>query len=137
MKELNYGIFEDLMDRFKYSPKPYNLLIICENDEDLAIFKKIINSFNITWNSEKESKYYLILTKENKRIKIIKGLNNFSAREGRVNTVIYNYKFPLDIITEILLPLANIEPSYGGLFFNKRNIIEWARLIDNKNEDSE
>lgn len=127
MKELNYRIFEDLMDRFKYSSKPYNLLIACENDEDVAIFKKIINSFNIAWDSEKESKYYLILTKENKRIKIMKGLNDFYARGGRVNTVIYNYKFPLDIITEVLLPLANIKPSYGGLFFDKKNIIEWVR----------
>ena len=128
MKELNYIIFEDLMDRFKYSPKPYNLLIICENDEDATIFKKIINSFNIVWDSERESKYYLILTK---------GFDNSYACASRVNTVIYNYKFPLDIITEVILPLANIEPSYGGLFFNKRNIIGWARLMDNKNEDLE
>jgi hypothetical protein len=46
MRYLNDKIFEDLMDRFKWYPKPFILNIFCKDKESMAIFEEEIDSNN-------------------------------------------------------------------------------------------
>ncbi len=46
MRYLNNKIFEDLMDRFKWYPKPFTVNIFCKDKKSMAIFEKEIDNNN-------------------------------------------------------------------------------------------
>lgn len=116
MKYLNNLIFEDLMDRFKWYPKPFQLTIICQDKESIQTFCQIINSYDIEWNAIRRTEKYGIYIKQNQRIDI----TIYSPGIGhgrRANAIIFDGNLPMNIITEVIIPMANIEPSYNGILY--------------------
>ena len=41
----------------------------------------------------------------------------FTSRGRRTNAIIFDGSFPYDVVTEIFIPLANIEPRYEAISF--------------------
>lgn len=56
MRYLNDEIFEDLMDRFKWYPKPFTLNIFCKDKESMFIFEKEIDANELNFNKSKTEK---------------------------------------------------------------------------------
>lgn len=118
MRYLNDKIFEDLMDRFKWYPKPFTLNIFCRNAESMAIFEKEIDNNNFGFQKNKRMKN-IRYTGEHKIIDIylIDDDIFFTSRGRRTNAIIFDGSFPYDVVTEIFIPLANIEPRYEAISF--------------------
>ena len=119
MRYLNDKIFEDLMDRFKWYPKPFTLNIFCKDKESMAIFEKEIDSNNFGFQKNKSMKNIRYIG-AHKVIDIYLIDNNSTSFRGRrANAVISDSNFSYDIITEIFMPSANMEPSYSCFLFQK------------------
>lgn len=119
MRHLNDEIFEDLMDRFKWYPKPFTLNIFCRNTESMAIFEKEIDSDHLGFDKTKSSDY-IIYRNSNKYLGIFKieepcGITKI----GRANAIIFDVSYPFIDVDNIIIPLANIEPSYEAISFNE------------------
>lgn len=56
MRYLNDKIFEDLMDRFKWYPKPFTVNIFCKDKESMATFEKEIDANELNFNKIKAEK---------------------------------------------------------------------------------
>ena len=56
MRYLNDKIFEDLMDRFRWYPKPFKLGIFCRDKESMNIFEKEIDANELNFNKVKAEK---------------------------------------------------------------------------------
>lgn len=120
MKYINNLIFEDLMDRFKWYPKPFHLIIFCKDNETIELFEREIDKYNIIWFKKDRMKDRRRYQKEDNLqiIDIIKLTNNFCCGQ-RANAIIYDSNYPSNIVCEVILPIANIEPNYGGLAYQK------------------
>lgn len=123
MKYLNNLIFEDLIDRFKWYPKPFYLTIICQDAQSLETFCKVINDYNIKWDFVRKMSVYNTYIKENKRIDIIFYSPNV-CRNRRTNATIFDSNIPANIVEEVILPSTNIEPSYGGIAYQRATLKE-------------
>ena len=116
------------MDRFKWYPKSFYLTIICQDAQSLKTFCKAINDYNIEWDFIKKMKEINIYIKQNKRIDIITYPCLCNGR--RANAIIFDDNIPINVVEEIILPMANIEPSYSGIAY-KKNTLE--KNLTNKN----
>lgn len=119
MRYLNDEIFEDLMDRFEWYPKPFTVNIFCKDKESMTIFEKEIDNRNLRFRKNKgmtNIRYIGIYQVIN--IYLMDNIPGFS-RACRANAIIFDSSFPYDAITEILMPLANKEPSYGCFPFQR------------------
>lgn len=119
MRYLNDMIFEDLMDRFKWYPKSFTVNIFCKDKESMTIFEKEIDANELNFNKVKTEtgiKYKGVL----QQIGIYLIDDKTAAfRSRRANAVIFDSSFHYNTITEIFMPLATIEPSYGCFLFQK------------------
>lgn len=119
MRYLNDEIFEDLMDRFKWYPKPFTVNIFCKDKESMTIFEKEIDANELNFNkikSEKAIKYRGI----HQEIKIsLLNDNIYSCRGSRANAIIFDSSFPFNMVDNIFLTLATKEPFYGCVPFQK------------------
>lgn len=122
MKDLNHLIFEDLMDRFKWYPKPFRLSIFCKDIEAINIFEKKINQYSIEWTKRIRREKRRCYQKDNQIIDITY-LPKIDGYGVRANAIIFDNNYALDEVFNIILPMANIEPNYGGIVY-QRNILE-------------
>jgi hypothetical protein len=112
-------IFEDLMDRFKWYPKPFTLSIFCKDKESMNIFEREIDANGLNFNKSKTERiirYRGIWQRID--IYLMDDKASF-CRACRANAIIFDSSFPYDVITEILMSLANIEPNYGCFPFQR------------------
>ena len=123
MKYINHLTFVDIMDRFKWYPKPFRLIIFCKDNETIDLFEKEIDKYDIIWLRKDRMKDRRCYQKENHTqiIDIIKLTNNFCCGQ-RANAIIFDSHYPSDVVCEVILPMANIEPSYGGLAYQKATL---------------
>lgn len=122
MGYLNGIIFEDLMFRFKWYPKPFKINIFCRDKESMDIFEKEIDANELNFNkikTEKVIKYKGIY----QEIEIyLLNDNAYLCCGRRANAVIFDSHFPFDIIENIFLPLATKEPPCGSYAFQKATL---------------
>lgn len=121
MRYLNNKIFEDLIDRFKWYPKSFCLTIICQDTQSLEIFCKAINDYNIEWDFVRRMKRINTYIKQNKRI-IIMTYSPYLSRGHRSNATIFDSSLPMNVVEEVILPMANIEPRYGGIAYQSNTL---------------
>lgn len=140
MRYLNNMIFEDLMDRFEWYPKPFAINIFCKDKESMVIFEKEIDNRNFGFRKNKgitSIKYmgiYQIIG-----IYLIGDEAGF-CRGHRANAIIFDSSFPYNIITEIFMPLATKEPHCGCFLFQKNTLekdLEGIRILPNYEIDLE
>lgn len=119
MRYLNDMNFEDLMDRLKWYPKPFTINIFCKDKESMIIFEKEIDNRNLGFKKNKgmTNIRYIGIYQVIDICLVNDTVSSFRGR--RANAVIFDSHFPYDIITEIFMPLATIEPSYGCFLFQK------------------
>lgn len=118
MRYLNDKIFEDLMDRFKWYPKSFTLNIFCRNTESVQIFKREIDSMHLNFNKRKSSNC-ITYKNGNKCLRIFEVEPCSITKIGRANAIIFDASYPFIDVDTIIIPLANIEPSYGAISFNE------------------
>lgn len=119
MRYLNEEIFEDLMDRFEWYPKPFTVNIFCKDEKSMAIFEEEIDNRNFGFKKNKgmtNIRYMGIYKVIN--IYLMDDIASF-CRANRANAIIVDSSFPYDAITEILMPLANTEPICGCFPFQR------------------
>lgn len=124
MKGFNNLIFEDLMDRFKWYPKKFRLAIFIKDDESKHIFEKEIDKLDINWNKKKIYSNGIIYQKDPNQILCIRGISNFQFLGSRANAIIFDNSVPMSTVNYIIVPMANIEPSYGAIAFQKSTLIK-------------
>ena len=118
MRYLNDKIFEDLMDRFKWYPKSFTLNIFCRNTKSAQIFKRKIDSMHLNFNKIKSSNC-IIYENGNKCLRIFEVEPCSITKIGRANAIIFDASYSFIDVDTIIIPLANIEPSYGAISFNE------------------
>lgn len=118
MRYLNDMIFEDLMDRFKWYPKSFTLNIFCRNAKSMTIFEKEIDSNHLDFDKIKSSDY-IIYRNSNKYLGIFKIEPCGMTKIGRANAIIFDAFYSFIDVDNIIVPLANIEPSYEAISFNE------------------
>lgn len=139
MRYLNDKIFEDLMDRFKWYPKPFTLNIFCRNAKSVQIFKKEIDSMHLNFNKIKSSNY-IIYENGNKCLRIFKVEPCSITKIGRANAIIFDASYSFIDVDTIIIPLTNMEPSYGAISFNEFTLekdLKGIRVLPNYEIDLE
>lgn len=122
MKYLNDIIFENLVNRFKWYPKPFRLNIFCRDKESMDIFEKEIDANELNFDKSKTKKVikYKGICQE---IEIcLLDDNAYLCCARRANAVIFDSHFPFDIVENIFLPLATMEPPCGSFPFQRETL---------------
>ena len=139
MRYLNDRIFEDLMDRFKWYPKPFTINIFCRNIASVQIFEKEIDSISLDFNKRKTSNY-IIYENGNKWLRIFKVEPCSITKIGRANAIIFDASYSFIDVDTIIVPLVNINPYYEAIPFNEFTLekdLEGIRVLPNYEIDLE
>lgn len=115
----------------------------------MSLFVDEINKWDIKWECKKGLEKSYVFSKtpfQNISIFIFNNEVNFCG--VRANAVIFNNSFPLFEVNELILPLANVHPSYGCFYYDKEGLkamfnyrgrctgsSEWNKYILNLEEE--
>lgn len=131
MKYLNWNEYEDIIDRFRWYPKPFRLTIFCRDKETLNIFQKEFEKLDIKWIEKKIQERRFILIKEfNQIIEVVVFCKNSRFYGSRANAIFYDTNFPIKDVYESILPIANLCPLYDCYGYDKQTLIE---MFEKKN----
>ena len=130
MNTLDWLEFEDIMDRFKWYPKPFTLLIFYKDKETRELFEEAIKEQNIDWKDTFSTEKHVIYQRDPYQNIEIYPLPSGSFCGKRANAVFINSTISIDDYYSIFAPLANISP-YQGIYIYD----EWSlkRMFELKN----
>ena len=123
MDSINWLDFQDIMRRFQWYQDVFHLLIYCKDIEEMELFIDEFDRWGIKWEHKKRSEKNYVLSKtpfQNIEVFVFNNKINFCG--VRANAVIFNDSFPLIEVRELILPLANIHPSYGCFYYDKEGL---------------
>lgn len=116
--------FQDIMRRFLWYQDTFQLLIYCKDVEEMELFIGEIDKWNIKWEYKKRlEKQYTLSKAPFQNIKVFVFDNDRINFCGvRANAIIFNDSFSFIDVRELILPLANVHPSYGCFYYDKEGL---------------
>lgn len=131
MDTLNWLEFGDIMDRFKWYPKPFTLLIFCEDKETRKLFEEAIKEQNIDWKDIFGTEKHIIYKKDFYQSIEIYPLPSGPFCGKRANAAFISSTISISDYYEIFAPLVNISPCQSIYLYDKRALKKMFELKNN------
>lgn len=119
MRYLEWLEFKDAMDRFKWYPESFHLLILCKDEETKNLFNKMIMEQDILWENVFNTKGYTRYEKKPYQKIVISLLPQGPFCGVRANALFIDATVSEDELHEIYLPLVNVNPLQGAYVYDK------------------